>query len=135
MDDDGTWITDQLVLKNMTTNFYIKLFTSSHIVSNRVCSFSNPIVLDDLDKQRIILPISMEEVRSNLFTMDPIKTPGRALMVFNPFFTHIIGISWGPLSFLFVVTVFKMRGFWKKLTILILPSFHKRIPFYHNVYY
>ncbi|XP_056692237.1 uncharacterized protein [Spinacia oleracea] len=73
----GLWITNNDELKSLATDYFAKLFTTTHtygILNNR-----NKSVLKLLEEEKVTLDscVSLEEVWNNLFNMAPIKAPGR----------------------------------------------------------
>ncbi|XP_056698546.1 uncharacterized protein [Spinacia oleracea] len=74
--DQNEWVTDQLLLKNMASSYFQCLFTSQHIQGNFIFNKKSNLKLTEEEIKDLSIMISIEEVRHNLFFMDPIKTPG-----------------------------------------------------------
>ncbi|XP_056692109.1 uncharacterized protein [Spinacia oleracea] len=74
--DQGEWITDQTSLKSLAVNYFNKLLQTTHVFSSFKNSGLSPCKISDTDKTNLIREVTMEEVKSNLFSMDPIKCPG-----------------------------------------------------------
>lgn len=70
------WVTDQQELKNMASSYFQFLFTSYHVSGNLNCSNKSNLRLNDEEIRDLSATVSIDEVRQNLFSMDPIKTPG-----------------------------------------------------------
>lgn len=75
-DDNGPWVSDAGILKGMARSFYQTMFQTTHISSPRSTEINNQVWVSEDDCKDLLRPITEEEVRSNLFRMDPIKSPG-----------------------------------------------------------
>ncbi|XP_056692196.1 uncharacterized protein [Spinacia oleracea] len=72
----GDWITDQKSLRNLATTYFVNLFTTTHFSSLLNSSTIGNIGLDDSKKSMFLARVTLDEVRLNLFNMDPTKSPG-----------------------------------------------------------
>ncbi|XP_056690122.1 uncharacterized protein [Spinacia oleracea] len=73
---NGDWITKLEDLKNLATGFYENLFATTMDFSSLKSITLNHSTLSDANSNRLLEPITIEEVKANLFQMDPIKSPG-----------------------------------------------------------
>lgn len=90
--DDGSWITDVNLFKNMVVPFYQKLYTDEGnrgMPVNFVNYFS---CLTDEQIASLMKPVTPRDVKDALFSMGAYKAPGDD--GFQPLLPEILGCSW-----------------------------------------
>lgn len=75
-DSDGNWVSDNQELKIMATSYFRQMFQTRHVSSSWAVNLSSKNTIKDQDCIALLKPITDEEVKYNLFQMDPIKSPG-----------------------------------------------------------
>lgn len=74
--DDDVWILDQEHLKSMARLYFMNIFTTTHSVSSRLNTPISVTRISDEDARTLITPPISEEIKSIIFQMNPIKSPG-----------------------------------------------------------
>lgn len=73
--EEGTWIKDVEQLHAMVNDYYKDLFVERQVMRNW---WKTDVTFPELDretKERLVVPISNEEVRKAIFNMKPWKAP------------------------------------------------------------
>ncbi|XP_056688018.1 uncharacterized protein [Spinacia oleracea] len=73
---EDVWITDQDQLKIMATDYFQKLFTTTRLSGNLFCCTHSNFSINHEEYNVLDSLITMDQVHSNLFAMDLIKSPG-----------------------------------------------------------
>ncbi|XP_056692071.1 uncharacterized protein [Spinacia oleracea] len=74
--NEDVWITDEDQLKTMATDYFQNLFTTTKLSGNLFCHTHSNFSINHEENNALGSIITMDEVHSNLFAMDPIKSPG-----------------------------------------------------------
>lgn len=75
-DHNLQWITDQSILKNMSRENFVKILSSTTTDSAISLPFNFNNIVTAEQVVSLSSPITEEEVKSNLFRINPIKCPG-----------------------------------------------------------
>ncbi|KAL2906857.1 hypothetical protein RDABS01_005567 [Bienertia sinuspersici] len=75
-DSHGNWITDDLELKNWACSYFATVLTTTQTTHPLEPSVFNPTTLSSAHQITLTSPVTMQEIKTNLFMMDPIKSPG-----------------------------------------------------------
>lgn len=73
--DEGIWVEDKDHLKNMSVNFYFKLFFTEAVVGADFITSHFPQINDEL-KDNLEKEVTMEETKRALMQMSSWKAPG-----------------------------------------------------------
>lgn len=92
--DSGDWITDNQELKELAVHYFNDIFTTTLSGNYRCANFTNSVMVSDLDCKDLGRPITLDEIRYNLFQMDPIKGPGPdgiQLVFYQKYWNYLCG--------------------------------------------
>ncbi|XP_021855317.1 uncharacterized protein [Spinacia oleracea] len=70
------WVIDNSLLKDIASNHFQKIFTTSLVSCKRTPAFAPLITLDETSINQMKLLPTLEEIKSNLSRMDSMKCPG-----------------------------------------------------------
>ncbi|GLT70675.1 hypothetical protein SLA2020_427370 [Shorea laevis] len=73
---DGNWVKDPPALQQHIRDFFVELFSRKDTQSSHIDYSAFQPRLSEADSAALLLPVSLEEVRSALFSMKALKSPG-----------------------------------------------------------
>lgn len=84
--DDGVWVTDENAIRNLATDYFNNLYSSSNSLATEMVA-NMPECVNEDDNLLLTAPFTMVEFKDALFQMQPDKAPGPD--GFNPrFYQH-----------------------------------------------
>ncbi|KAL2904687.1 Catalase-peroxidase [Bienertia sinuspersici] len=75
-DSHGNWFSDDLELKNWACTYFATVLTTTQTTHPLEPSVFNPTTLSSAHQITLTSPVTMQEIKTNLFMMDPIKSAG-----------------------------------------------------------
>lgn len=88
---DDIWCDDDHVLKREVVLYFKKLFQeTSHCNPNCLVLDNIPMIDENLFFEDLLKPITIEEVKSDMFSMGPYKALGAP----NGFLSYLLGYCW-----------------------------------------
>uniref|UniRef100_A0A2N9GX50 CCHC-type domain-containing protein n=1 Tax=Fagus sylvatica TaxID=28930 RepID=A0A2N9GX50_FAGSY len=72
----GEWVENRDQVMNLIQMGFSALFSTSHLSSYRLSASPNAPRLSDLEAQTLDAPLSIEEIKSSLWSLKPFKAPG-----------------------------------------------------------